>query len=390
MNVIKDCGVSDSQDFHTLWKLPNLPLTEQMGPYSDSHKGYDQELVISVPTGHVQLRNQLSPNILYTESEYSYRTGSAFSAERGLIFFELFLKDVVKDKKFNSILDVGGNDLSLMKMLRGYGSNRTVIDPVCKTIDGQIIDGIKVFGQFIENIDLSVDIKKPDLVICRHTMEHISRPKDVINQWFTQCDTDCIYLLEIPCFENLVESLRFDAIFHQHYHLFDLYSLKHLIWECGGEYISHRHYHQGSCGGSLIIAFKKAKEKQIKPIEIDLQKRINYFEKRISLFKNQMEVTAHLLKDIPTPIYGYGAGLMLATLGYHLNTDFSNLECILDDDPSKDGMTYRNLPVTVRDTNKIKPKPNSSFIITSMENIRPIYKRILELTPRRIISPLIS
>ena len=53
-------------------------------------------------------------------------------------------------------------------------------------------------------------------------------------------------------------------------------------------------------------------------------------------------------------------------------------------------MTYRNLPITVRDTKKILPKPNSSYIITSMENIRPIYKRILELTPRRIISPLIS
>ena len=217
------------------------------------------------------------------------------------------------------------------------GTNFTVIDPICSNIDGQIIDGINVIGKFIEKVNLSNDLAIPDLVICRHTLEHISNPKKLFEQWFQQCKDNALYIVEIPCFENLVESLRFDAIFHQHFQLFDLLSLKNLIFECGGEYINHRHYHQGSCGGSLIIAFKKAEQKQIKPNEIDLEKRIAYFEKRISLFKNQMEITAQLLKDIPTPIYGYGAGLMLATLGYHLNTDFSNLECVLDDDPSKDG-----------------------------------------------------
>lgn len=389
MNEINKCGVSDSNKFHTLWNLPNFPLTELIGEYSPDISNYNQELVISIPTGHVQLKYQLDTSVLYTENEYAYRTGSA-RLSHAVDFFRNFVNEVSKGRTFKSIVDIGGNDLEILRQLKPLGINFTVIDPICSNIDGQIIDGINVIGKFIEKVNLSNDLVIPDLVICRHTLEHISNPKKLFEQWFEQCKDDAIYIVEIPCFENLVESLRFDAIFHQHFQLFDLSSLKNLIFESGGEYISHRHYHQGSCGGSLIIAFKKAKEKQIKPIQIDLEKRIVYFEKRISLFKNQMEVTAQLLKDIPTPIYGYGAGLMLATLAYHLNTDFSNLECVLDDDPSKDGMTYRNLPITVRDTKKILPKPNSSYIITSMENIRPIYKRILELTPRRIISPLIS
>jgi hypothetical protein len=389
MHEINKCGVSDSNKFHTLWKLANFPLTELIGEYSPDTSNYNQELVISIPTGHVQLKYQLDTSVLYTENEYAYRTGSA-RLSHAVDFFRNFVNEVSKGRTFKSIVDIGGNDLEILRQLKPLGTNFTVIDPICSNIDGQIIDGINVIGKFIENVNLSSDLVIPDLVICRHTLEHISNPKKLFEQWFEQCKDDALYIVEIPCFENLVESLRFDAIFHQHFQLFDLSSLKNLIFECGGEYISHRHYHQGSCGGSLIIAFKKAKEKQIKPNQIDLEKRIAYFEKRISLFKNQMEVTAQLLKDIPTPIYGYGAGLMLATLAYHLNTDFSNLECVLDDDPSKDGMSYRNIPVTVRDTKKILPKPNSSFIITSMENIRPIYKRILELTPRRIISPLIS
>lgn len=390
MNKITKCGISEATDFHSLWNLPKLPLTEQMGNFNPESLNYDQELVISIPTGHVQLKNQLSPEVLYTESDYSYRTSSAFSAERGVIFFENVLKGVAENKKFESIVDVGGNDLSLMRRLSSYGKNRTVIDPVCKTIDGKTIDGIKVFGRFIEEVNLSSDIKKPDLVICRHTMEHISRPKDVIEQWFKQCSDNCKYIIEIPCFENLAESLRFDAIFHQHYHLFDLDSLKYLIWECGGEYLSHTHYHQGSCGGSLIIAFKKAKSKQTKPEMSNLDEKIKYYERRINLFKNQMQVYSQLLKDLPRPIYGYGAGLMLATLGYHLKTDFTSFECILDDDLEKNDTGYKNIPVKIKTPSLENPPENASYLITSMENLRPIYKRILELNPRRIISPLIS
>ena len=63
------------------------------------------------------------------------------------------------------------------------------------------------------------------------------------------------------------------------------------------------------------------------------------------------------------------------------------LECILDDDPDKHGMTYKNVPVEVKFSQNIDIPKNSSFIITSLENIRPIYQRILELHPRRILLP---
>jgi len=81
---------------------------------------------------------------------------------------------------------------------------------------------------------------------------------------------------------------------------------------------------------------------------------------------------------------------MLATLGYHLKTDFSQLTCVLDDDVARDGATYENIPVTVRHTTKVSPAANSSYLITSLENIRPIYRRICDLTPRRILVPPVS
>jgi hypothetical protein len=390
MREIKECGISDASNFHSLWKLPALPLTERFGRYDHNHRlAFDQELLISLPTGHVQLRNQLDPRILYSSSEYSFRTGGSDKSTRGVDFFLAYLQQLTTGRSFESAVDVGGNDLFVIRGLTGMAKHCAVVDPICASIDGQSVDGIKVFGRFVEEVDFSSDMPPPDLVVCRHTLEHITNPRRVIDQWFRQCSEDCLYVVEIPCFENLVESLRFDAVFHQHVHYFDLSSFQRLIWECDGEYLGHTFNHQGSCGGALLIAFRRAKTKQVKP-EIELASRIAGFERRIALYKTQMAMMKEVLDALPGPVYGYGVSLMLSTLAYHLQTDFSQLECVLDDDVSRDGATYENIPITVRHTAKVAPAPNSSYLITSMENIRPIFRRILELNPRRILVPPVS
>jgi hypothetical protein len=390
MKRITDCGISDASEFHSLWRLPRLPLTERFGHYNPNHRlACDQELLISVPTGHVQLRNQLDPKDLYNSSEYLFRTGGSDKSRSGVGFFLTYLNQLTGGRSYKSAVDVGGNDLFVARALTGSAEHRAVVDPICETIDGQTIDGIKVFGRFVEQIDFSSDLPRPDLMVCRHTLEHIANPRQVIVQWFRQCAQDCLYVAEVPCFENLAESLRFDAVFHQHIHYFDLDSFKRLIWECGGEYLGHALNPQGSCGGALLVAFRKAIKKQVEP-KINLESRIAGFERRIALYKAQMAVMGKVLDALPGPVYGYGASLMLATLGYHLQTDFSRLTCVLDDDVTRDGVTYENVPVTVRHTAKIQPAPNSSFLITSLENIRPIYQRILELSPRRILVPLVN
>jgi len=390
MKEIRECGISGSKDFHSLWQLPGLPLTERFGPYSPDHElAFDQELLISLPTGHVQLRNQVDPKLLYNSSVYSFRTGGSSKSRRDVNVFRAYLQQFTAGHEFKSAVDVGGNDLVVIRGLSTVAQHCAVVDPICASIDGQTIDGIKVFGRFVEDVDFSREMPPPDLVVCRHTLEHTTNPRQVINQWFQQCADDCVFVVELPCFANLVESLRFDAVFHQHVHYFDLPSFQHLIWECGGEYLGHTFNHQGSCGGALLVTFRRAHAKQDKP-DIDLSSRISWFERRIALYQRQMAMMKEELDALPGPVYGYGASIMLATLGYHLQTDFSGLACVLDDDEERDGATYENIPVKVMHTAKVAPAPNSSYIITSLENIRPIYRRILDLAPRRVLAPPVS
>ena len=185
----------------------------------------------------------------------------------------------------------------------------------------------------------------------------------------------CIYVFEIPDFDCLVEGMRFDAVFHQHIHYFSLDTLSNLIISCGGEIISHEYNFQGSCGGALFISFKKASCKQ-QDIVINVDKKHTHILKNIKSFEQVMNEVANQLDTLPRPVYGYGAGLMLATYAYHLRTDLSFLETLLDDDHKKDNTGYKNLPIKISHPSNLNIPTDCSFMITSLENIRPIYNRI--------------
>lgn len=376
------------KNFINLWDLKNLPLTELMGNYDPSIQNFDQSLIMSSQTGHVQLANKLPSEILYEESDYSYRTGTVFKSNKKIQGFVDFFNKSTSQDNFNCIIDVGGNDLTLAKYLRNKTKRCFVIDPLCALMDGETIDGIRVIGKIVEKVDLRE--LKPEVVVCRHTLEHIENTKIFFEQLFDQCPSDCIYVFEVPDFDCLIESLRFDAILHQHLHYFSLSTLTNLIIECGGEVTDHFYNYQGPCGGSLFVSFKKSNKKNLDLVNINIEDKKNLIKEKIEYFKIHMDLLIRQIENLPQPIFGYGAGLMLATYAYHLKTDFTFLESILDDDPSKHGKGYKNIPVEINHPSKIEILPNSSFIITSLENIRPIYNKLKDFNPRRIVTPLIT
>jgi hypothetical protein len=384
---ITNCGIANNcSNFRSIMKLPNLPLTEAFGEFDASFKGFDQELLISMDSGHVQLKYQVDPEILYDVNNYAFRSEGSLKSDRELRVLLKFLEDTLEYPDIRNILEIGANDLKLSKLLKKRTNSVTAVDPLLINDHGKVIDGIQVFGLPIEKVVKETKFIKPDLVIARHTLEHISNPKNMIESLLELVSKDCIFVFEVPSLMHIVESLRFDAIFHQHYNYFDLDSVKKLIAEIGGELINFTYNNQGSNGGSLIFAFRKSKIK-VNNETFDHENKFNLLRARFAMYQEQMNLTKKILDELPPPVYGFGAGIMLAKLDYHLGGRLQNLECILDDDPKKDDMGYKNVNVLVKSTQSFIPLEQSSFVITSLESIRPIYNRIIQFNPRRIIAP---
>jgi len=353
VNERKICSICGKPNFSEVFDLPRLPLSGRFTkkPVENFISGIDQKLLYCVDCGHAQLFRQVSPSVLYN-TRYSFKTSLSATARSGTGFFLHFLESLNIEKKFQCILDVGCNDLYLLEKLKDYGKLKIGIDPIWLSQKCQYSSDFKVIGGTVEGSNLDSELpEKPDLVVCRHTLEHIYDPIKVISKLMDSCHDDALYVFEVPCFDSLVNRIRFDQVFHEHLQYFSLSSWEKLLEKCGAELVDlSEDYHNW---GAVAVAFRKknrTSEFSMKPYEKISEKEIF---RKIKIFKLQMENTADILGGLKGKIYGYGAALMLPILAYHLKMDLSILTSILDDDESKDGWFYENLPLKIVQRSKI-------------------------------------
>ncbi len=383
------CAVCEEKLANPTIRLTNLPLTEI---YTNKKPkklfGFaDQEFFLCRRCGHGQIGNIISPEILYTSSSYFFLTSRSKTATSANDVFLAFMHSILRGRKLDNIIEIGCSDLYLLNDLRSLAKKLYGIDPVLSGRERELSDEkITVIGGFFEDAHLEEEVPQNTLVISSHTLEHVEDPKKMIGSLLRHASDKTIFIHQFPSLEPMISDLRYDQIFHQHLHYFSLSSFFSLIEMLGGEIVDYtiNYLHWGA----LMVAFKK-KSGDRKAIRMKTErlepKRIRQDYKT---FQSRMRFTNEYLTSLSgEKIYGYGAALMLPILGYHLKNDFSSFECILDDDKSKEGLYYINLPVAITTPERVKDIRSSSVMITAYNTVRSVLPRVLSFKPKRIILP---
>jgi len=380
MHSISQCALCSSKELQLLWDLPNLPLSETFGEFDETFESYDQVLLCCSKCQHVQLKNQLSPSMLYNNNDYNYVTAKSSSTIKRFDSLRSFVKaNTVSEIK--SLVDIGGNDDSL---LQGFEAEaKYLIDPsLSESIDK---NGIHYINKFVEDIDLrKID---PDVILCSHALEHISQPAEFLQSLFSTTREDTLFFFEVPCFKKQIQSLRFDAFFHQHYHYFYPKTLVQLIETNGGEVLSIEYNSYPTCGGSVMVAFQRS-TKSSKPYS--LVNIAQYEEPLKDEFDYFLAEFLKLNRDInkwissKTTVYGYGASLLLPIIFYHIGKAAENIRIVFDDDISKHEITYKNIEnITVRNPDEYVIDSSVGLLITSYENIVKLSSVLENKYPKR-------
>ena len=383
------CAVCGNEDLHVALDLPSLPLTDTFT--RSAAPVYvptpDLKLLLCRSCGHGQLQAQVAPEILYG-NEYHFRTGASAVARSGTAFFVDNLRRVAPSKRFRHVLDIGCNDLYLLRQLSDDCELRTGIDPLWIGREDQAEEGIRVIGATVEDIDLTSVLEcPPDLIVCRHTLEHIWDPRRVLEQLLEVASEETLFLFEVPSLDPLLARFRIDQVFHQHLQYFSVHSICKLISDVGAQYLSHAvNFHDW---GAMVVAFRKG---GLTPTDASSDAgmcTVEAFESVREVFQQQMVAASRTLHLLAEPkVYGYGAAQMLPVLAYHLGTDLSMLSAVLDDDPSKDGLRYSNLPLEVRSAGEAGDLQDSAVLITAVDNVKPIMEKLLSKRPKCILYPL--
>ena len=386
-----ECAICGNDSLDEVLSLPNFPLT---GIYVDDYRTdkfmpADQALLFCSVCQHSQLLNHLDPVYLYHET-YTHRSSLSPIAKRGNDFFVKYLNNLIGDRKFDIVLEVGCNDLYMLEKFAGIGKQIFGLDPIWEGRESEASKSknISVLGKFVEDINPSQDLDgSPDLILSTHTFEHINEPKEVMEQLVDMAAPGAMIAIEVPSLDTMLEINRFDQVFHQHIHYYSLASFKYLINELGCSYLSHT-YNYSYWGGTMLIVFEKvSSNKDVNTSKSLTKEKINL---SLSRFNSQLSSFSDLIdsqKNI-NKIYGYGGAQMLPTIAYHLKSDLSWCESILDDDPSRNNKMYPHMPVRIVKPDENFSLENSSVFIGALDSSRPILNRLISLNPKRIMHPL--
>lgn len=366
--------------------LPGLPLTDTFtkGRVENPIFGIDQTFRFCQSCHHGQLENHVLPEILYG-GNYCFRTSASPTARKGTDFFFSVLDQVAPGRRFRCAVDLGCNDLFLLERLEGRADSRVGVDPLWRGREHEKQgSAIQVIGTGIEEADLASLPQQPDLVVCRHTLEHIAQPLEVVQRLMKYAADDAVFIFEVPGLEALTNRSRFDQVFHQHLQYFSMTSFLKMLKAAGATPIALRsNYHDW---GAFAVAFVRGGgDGSLEALEPAPDG--DRVKTSISLFQRQMNTTREVLDSLEGPIFGYGAAQMLPVLAYHLKTDLAFLEAVLDDDPEKKGVRYWNLPVQIIPSAEIDGLADASVLITAVDNAEPIMRRLFENRPKHIICP---
>ena len=384
------CSVCFGDRLEEIVDLPNFPLTGIYVKERDpNHVGIDQGFNICVDCGHGQMRNAVDPSIVY-DNTYAHRGGNSPIATGGNEFFANFLASITQGRKFEKMLDVGCSDLYLLNQVKHHAKERYGIDPVWIGEDTSHVPDLNVIGAFVEDVDLDTALSgPPDLVISAHTFEHIDEPREQLERIFNFAADDALFVIEVPGLDSMLRLARYDQAFHQHINHYSVASMRRLIEELGGTYLTHT-YNYTFWGGTMLTAFTKNKSTGT-PVRDYVQPSAEYAKARLGAFKRQLsELDAYLdlIKD--QKIYGYGGAQMLPTLAYHMDSDLSYLESVLDDNSDRANLTWPDLGVGISVPEEGRDYSDSSVVITALDSTRPILRRCAELKFRQVLVPLQS
>jgi SAM-dependent methyltransferase len=242
----------------------------------------------------------------------------------------------LKDDEF--LIEVGSNDGSLLEKIKSVGVKKILgIEPSKSLSQLSKNNGFQVECTHLDR-DSSKRILESygfaDVVICRHTLEHVPCPRDFLDAICLIMKDSGRLFLEVPSLKPIIDSrLHGHEFWDEHLSYFSEETLQNMLIKAGfkiSEIESREH-----CGSENILcwAIKQSHPKisqAHKPIKQILESSKRFDARWGEYIKNLHDV----VKELPRPIAALGAS--------HPQTNFINftnlssfIDFHLDDDPKK-------------------------------------------------------
>jgi SAM-dependent methyltransferase len=339
------CGAPASALPEVLSLAPTPPANEFV---TAAELGHAQELIpltllLCERCGHLQLAEIVDPRRLFQHYLYVSGTSSVFVGH----FFQL-ARDVsarfsLGPKTF--VVDVGSNDGTLLKQFQQLGAAKVLgIDPAVEIASEARQAGVPTLEAFFSP-DVAEQVRNEhgaaDLVCANNVFAHAEDLGAFARGVRTLLADDGIFVFEVSYLVDVIQSLLFDTIYHEHVAYHALAPLVRFFQSMGLRLFDAQRI--GSHGGSVrcFVTLSGARHQDSAELGalLALEERLGLFSAAIyRTFKERISARGKQLRDRLTAILddggivaGFGAPAKLTTLMYEFGLDERIIKFIVDD-----------------------------------------------------------
>ncbi|MCM8811690.1 MAG: adenylyl-sulfate kinase [Candidatus Omnitrophica bacterium] len=345
---IDRCQVCSSRELTSVLFVGYLPPVNRMRPIGrmlDEEPWFPAEMLYCGRCHLVQLGYAVDPNILFPP-DYPYTSGTTRILREN--FADLFreVKELVGLNPGDLTVDIGSNDGTLLSNFKEGGYPVCGVEP---SLTAKMAEerGIPTLMRFFEREAVEAvkaEHGQPKIVTATNVFAHIHRVNELMDNIESLAGPEGVFISESHYLKDLIDTLQYDTIYHEHLRYYSLTSLKFLL-ESRGFRIFHVK-RIPTHGGSIRVYASKSKRYTLRGSVESLLKEeqqagltgpswIPSFRRRVIESKLKLYDLLYDLKRQGNAIYGIGAPSRASTLINYVGLDDGILDCVLEVKGSK-------------------------------------------------------
>jgi SAM-dependent methyltransferase len=355
------CRLCDSTQLIIALHYPPQPLADAYLKKltGQTDKIYPLDLYLCEECGCAQLLDVVSGDEIYPQ--YTYETGSSPALVEHFQQYALDVYEKIQPNPSGLIVDIGGNDGTLLDWFRMFGMRAINIDPA--PVNSNIEDMVRIY-RFFDAANAEFIQSKwghASIVTANNVYANIDDLRSFTEAVRNLLAPDGVFVFETFYLADFIDNMVFDFIYHEHLTAFSLAPLIGFFQRLGMQIFDVQRV--PTKGGSIRVYVQH--EGGRRPVTPDvpalveweylrgLHKLQTYYEFAHKISLAQETFWHWLLSSTPQKaiIAGYGASPTSTTLIYNWSLG-AHIDYLIDDWPAKQGTFSPGLHLPVYESDQ--------------------------------------
>lgn len=306
----------------------------------------------------VQLTEVVAPEVLFREYVYFSSYSETFLAHARAMAAALAKR--LRLRKGSRVLEIASNDGYLLQHFVARGMRVLGVEPATNVAAAAGARGIPTLGRFFDGAaatEIRATFGAADVVIGNNVLAHVPAVNEFLAAVATCLDGDGTAVFEFPYVRDLLDSVEFDTIYHEHVFYYSLSAVTALTGRAGLDVVdvarepihggSLRVFlrHAGTAAAANAVAEMLAEERAAGLTD---PTRYGAFSRDVIALQNELRALLRALRAAGKRIAAYGAPAKGTTLLNTCRIGRDLLDFTVDRSPHKQGLLIPGVRLPVR------------------------------------------